>query len=262
MPHSCIFLVVDCRILPDSGNNVAMCGRYVSPEEAEIERFWHIGRHNSNLFGRRFNVSPGSIVPILRLDRFTGEIELVNARWGLIPNWWKETKPPRTTHNARAEEAAKKPMWKGPLAESRCLIPALGWYEWKQVERTDPVTGEIINSKQPHFFHLPDDQLFAFAGVMAMWKPANDDEWQPSCAILTRGAVGPAAAVHDRMPVVLSRDAEAAWLHPGIADAGLAMATALKNSVTAIAHHPVSTRVNVAAIDDKALIEALQEKKS
>src|SRR5882762_4990724 len=86
-----------------------MCGRYVSPEEAEIERFWHIGRHNSNPFARHFNVSPTSIIPILRLDRSTGEIELVNARWGLIPTWWKEPKPPRTTHNARSEEAATKP---------------------------------------------------------------------------------------------------------------------------------------------------------
>lgn len=23
-----------------------MCGRYVSPSESEIERFWHVGRHN------------------------------------------------------------------------------------------------------------------------------------------------------------------------------------------------------------------------
>ena len=61
-------------------------------------------------------------------------------------------------------------MWKGALAKSRCLIPAAGWYEWKQVERTDPATGEIVKAKRPHFFHLPDEQLFAFAGVMAMWK--------------------------------------------------------------------------------------------
>ena len=105
------FLVVFRRLRsPDSsrsGDNAVMCGRYVSPEQAEIERFWHIGRHNSNPFARRFNVSPTSIIPILRLDRSTGEI--------------------------------------------------------KQV-------------KQPHFFHLSDVQLCAFAGVMAMWKPANDDE--------------------------------------------------------------------------------------
>jgi hypothetical protein len=111
-----------------------MCGRYVSPEEAEIERFWHIGRHNSNPFGRRFNVAPTSIIPILRLDRATGEIELTNARWGLIPSWWKEPKPPRTSHNTRFEEAATKPMWKVPLGKSRCLVPALGWYEWVRHE--------------------------------------------------------------------------------------------------------------------------------
>ena len=56
-----------------------------------------------------------------------------------------------------AEEAATKPMWKGPPAKSHGLIPALGWYEWKQVERTDPATGEIIKAKQSHFFHLPDE---------------------------------------------------------------------------------------------------------
>ena len=234
-----------------------MCGRYVSPEEAAIERFWHIGRHNNNPFARRFNVSPTSIIPILRLDRSTGEIELVNARWGLIPTWWKEPKPPRTAHNARSEEAATKPMWKGPLAKSRCLVPAVGWYEWKPVERTDPVTGEIIKAKQPHFFHLPDDQLFAFAGVMAMWKPANEDEWQTSCAIFTRDAVGPAAEIHNRMPVVLSKDSENAWLDPKIIDAEQAMSAALKNGVTEVNHRPVSSRVNVAANDDEALIQDL-----
>lgn len=232
-----------------------MCGRYVSPEEAEIERFWHLGRHNSNPFPRRYNVTPTSIIPVLRLDRATGEIELVNARWGLIPTWWKDAKPPRTSHNARSDEAATKPMWKGPLARSRCLIPAAGWYEWKQVERTEPATGEIIKSKQPHFFHLPGDQLFAFAGVVALWKPANDADRQASCAVFTREAVGPAAEVHDRMPVVLPKGAEAAWLDPQITDPVQAMSAALAKGVIEVEHHAVSNRVNTAAADDRQLIE-------
>ena len=238
-----------------------MCGRYVSPEEAAIERFWHIGRHNSNPFPRRFNVSPASIIPILRLDRSTGEIELVTARWGLIPTWWKDPKPPRATHNARSEEAATKPMWKGPLAKSRCLVPAVGWYEWKAVERTDPATGEIKPVKQPHFFHLSDDRLFAFAGVMAMWKPANEEIWQASCAFLTRDAVGSAAEIHDRMPVVLAKDAQAHWLDSGITDAAQAMAIAREHGVTEFMHHAVSSRVNVAANDDNSLIAALPDEK-
>ena len=72
-----------------------MRGRYVNPEEAEIERFWHTGRHNNNPFKRRFNVSPTQIILIRRLDRETGEIELVNARRCLIPNRRKDAKLPR-----------------------------------------------------------------------------------------------------------------------------------------------------------------------
>ena len=232
-----------------------MCGRYVSPEEAEIERFWHVGRHNSNPFHRRFNVSPTQIIPILRLDRETGEIELVNARWGLIPNWWKDAKPPRTTHNARAEEAATKPMWKGPLARSRCLIPAVGWYEWKTTEQADPETGEIKQVKQPHFFHLPDDQLFSFAGILATWTAPDEDVPQLTCALLSQDSVGPAAEVHERMPIVLTREMEAVWLDPKNVDPAQIVLTVRKASVTDLAHYAVSTRVNASKTDDASLIE-------
>lgn len=246
----------DCR---GSGDNAAMCGRYVSPEQAAIERFWHVGRHNSNPFARHFNVAPTATIPILRLDRSSGELELVHARWGLIPTWWKEAKPPRMTHNARSEEAALKPMWKGPLAKSRCLVPAAGWYEWKQVERIEPASGEIVKVKQPYYLHLPGAELFAFAGLMAMWKPANDDAWQASCAILTRAAVGPSAEVHDRMPVILSRDAEAAWLDAERTDAAQAVAAAVQGGLTEVGHHAVGRRVNSAGNDDESLIREVNE---
>jgi putative SOS response-associated peptidase YedK len=150
-------------------------------------------------------------------------------------------------------------MWKGLLAKSRCVIPAAGWYEWKQVERTDPATGEIIKAKQPYFLHLPDTQLFAFAGVMAMWKPAGDEEWQASCAVLTRDTVGPAAEVHDRMPVVLQKEAEAAWLDPRLTDPVLAMVAALQNGVIVVENHPVSSRVNIASNDDEGLVQKVNE---
>lgn len=71
-----------------------MCGRYVSPDQAAIERERHIGRANSNPLPRRFNVAPTDLIPILCLDRESGELELTAARWGLIPNWWKDAKPP------------------------------------------------------------------------------------------------------------------------------------------------------------------------
>ena len=92
---------------------------------------------------------------VLRQDPEASELQLAMARWGLIPFWWKQPKPPNFTFNTRIEEAATKPMWHEVVRTSRCLIPAVGWYEWEEVEVTDPATGEIKKAKQPHFLHLP-----------------------------------------------------------------------------------------------------------
>ncbi len=236
-----------------------MCGRYVSPEEAEIERHWHIGRSSPNPFGRRFNVSPTQPIPILRLDRATGELELVHARWGLIPSWWKDVRPPRTSHNARAEEAATKPMWRGALAKSRCLIPAVGWYEWKTIAQADTSTGEIKTIKRPHFFHLPGNRLFCFAGILAMWTAPDRAEPQLSAALFTQDSTGPSAEVHERMPIVLAPEAEDAWLDAHLSDPGRAMALARTHAVIEVLHYPVSSRVNASKSEGEDLTRALAD---
>jgi putative SOS response-associated peptidase YedK len=221
-----------------------MCGRYVTPSESEIERFWHIGRHNYDPFGRRFNVSPTSLIPLLRLDPDASELELAMARWGLIAFWWKKPKPPGFTFNTRIEEAATKPMWRQVVKTSRCLIPAVGWYEWQEVEVTDPATGEIKKAKQPYFLHLPGNRLLAFAGVMSSWTAPDSDAAVLTCSILTRAAEGPAADVHDRMPVILPDEAQAAWIDPKQTNSEKALELAQEKAVTAVEHHPVATRVN------------------
>jgi putative SOS response-associated peptidase YedK len=234
-----------------------MCGRYVSPSEAEIERFWHIGRHNYDPFGRRFNVSPTSQVPLLRLDPEGGELDLAMARWGLIPFWWKQPKPPTFTFNTRIEEAATKPMWRQPVKTSRCLIPVIGWYEWAEVEVTDPATGEIKKAKQPHFLQLPSNRILAFAGVMSLWTSTGGEPEMLTCSILTRAAEGPAAQVHDRMPVILPVEAQSAWIDPKQTDSEKALALAQGKAVTTVEHYRVSPRVNNAKNEGAELIEPL-----
>src|SRR2546425_1021007 len=87
-----------------------MCGRFASPEGKAILSYWHIGRHNSNPFPRRFNVFPTDTIPFIRRPSNADELELAAGRWGLVPHWWKEAKPPKTSFIARVEEAAGKPM--------------------------------------------------------------------------------------------------------------------------------------------------------
>jgi putative SOS response-associated peptidase YedK len=196
-----------------------MCGRFVSPEERALERAFDLGRRdNPNPFSRRFNVFPTDTIPFLRMPSNTDRLELATGRWGMVPHWWKEAKPPKTSFNARLEEAADKPMWRDAFSRSRCLVPAEGWYEWRAVERVDPATGEIKRAKQPYFIRRTDGGLFCFAGLAAYWRHPTSGEALRSCAVLTAAAEGPLAEIHERAPVVLPREAYDAWLDRRLID--------------------------------------------
>src|ERR1700761_264096 len=65
-----------------------MCGRYVrrSDKQRIAE---HFAVHGPTLpdFGPSWNVAPQTFQPVVRLNRDTGERELVLMRWGLVPYW-------------------------------------------------------------------------------------------------------------------------------------------------------------------------------
>ena len=87
-----------------------MCNRYVTPEEAKVERFWHLDKRKSNPWSGPLSVFPRAPGPFIRSARDgSDERELVVGQWGLIP-WFSETPTPRTrdgkpmsTNNARSE---------------------------------------------------------------------------------------------------------------------------------------------------------------
>ncbi|MHA7833072.1 MAG: SOS response-associated peptidase [Algiphilus sp.] len=232
-----------------------MCGRYVCPEEAEIERAWAIGRRDHPPFQRRYNTTPDTQVPVLRgaADR---TLVLNAARWGFVPHWWKDERPPRNTINARVETAVDKPMWRSAFQQARCVLPAVGWYEWA------PPTGLSTDGqpppKRPWFFSARDGALLAFAGLWSLRRGA-DGEAVLTVAILTRPAEGPSAAIHARMPVVLPAALQAPWLDPSVRDARALAATVAVQSTTDVAQHAVRRLVNHPRNEGPELIEPLPE---
>jgi putative SOS response-associated peptidase YedK len=235
-----------------------MCGRYVTPGQQDIERLWHV-RGTDGLFSPRYNVAPTTQVPMVYVDRYEGGRRLALVRWGFIPLWAKGPEPPSHTFNARLEEAPVKAMWRQPFRSARCIIPALGWYEWKEREVADQATGEVRKYKQPYFMHLPDNRPFGFAGLMAWIKVEDSDKWSSSCSILTTAASGAAADVHHRMPVALAESAHDAWLDPTLVDPERVNALAAENQLaSAIEKRAVSTRVNGSRNDDSSLLDAVR----
>ena len=158
---------------------------------AEMERIWALtDAQIRNPLVQRFNVAPTVQVRIIFQSKCG--LQQDSARWGLIPIWWDKNKPPPFTFNARIEEAATKPMWRDPLKKTRCLVPAIGWYEWKEAEQVDTITGEIKKVKQPYFLHLPERRTFAFAGLMSTrWANPERTGIDYSCSILTKGSGRP-----------------------------------------------------------------------
>lgn len=233
-----------------------MCGRYVHPDSAAIERAWHVGRASGDPFERRYNVLPTTPVPILRAAPGSGALELVMARWGFIPHWWKEARAPQSTINARSEEAAAKPMWRDAYRRARCLIPAEGWYEWREMERIDRATGEVKRYKQPYFMRRADGAPFCFAGLMAARRAPEAEAAALSCAILTCAAAGRVGEVHDRMPVVLPAAAHAEWVDPALTDAAR-VAAIVAGAATDFRYAPVSTAINGRGAEGPRLIEPI-----
>jgi putative SOS response-associated peptidase YedK len=234
-----------------------MCGRFVSPGERVLERAFDLGRRDDpNPFARRFNVCPTDTIPFLRMPSNSDRLELAAGRWGMVPHWWKAAKPPKTSFNARLEEAADKPMWRDAFSRARCLVPAEGWYEWQALERVDPATGEIVKARQPYFIRRKDGAIFCFAGLAAYWKNPQTGEALRSCAILTAPAAGPLAGIHERAPVVLPGDAQAAWLDRGLVDPQNVKATAGRRvPPSELVHWKVQLLVNNAKSDGPELIE-------
>lgn len=232
-----------------------MCGRYVTPEEASIERRWQVGRNSGNPLASRFNTSPSANIPIL-WQAAAQAMQIATARWGLIPPWWKAAVPPGFSFNARLEEAAEKPMWRYPLRHSRCLVPVAGWYEWRAVEGQDPRTGKPKTIKQPHYLHRRDGALFCFAGLLSIWTTPEQEAPLLSCAILTTAAAGPVAQIHDRMPVALADAAHAEWLDAARTDSRQIGDLIRAHSLVAeFEHHSVSTAVNNSRAEGAQLIE-------
>ena len=81
-----------------------MFDHYLTPSQNEIARYWRLAdaqmRHSP---AQPFKASPAATAPAIRLAE-SGAQQLVAARWGLIPMWWKEQKPPTDAFVAPSEE--------------------------------------------------------------------------------------------------------------------------------------------------------------
>jgi len=178
-----------------------MCGRFILLTDLSVIIKSFDIQNVAGEYRPGNNISPGQqITAVLRKD---DQNSLVNFRWGLIPSWAEDLSIGNKMFNARAETIAEKPSFKNAFHKRRCLIPADGFYEWQKL-------GKV---KKPLRFSLKSGEPFGLAGLYETWispeqKPIN------TCTIITTEPNDLLRPIHDRMPVIVPKEQEAAWIDP------------------------------------------------
>lgn len=169
-------------------------------------------------------IYPDQDAPVVVSDGSGRRLEMMH--WGWPP--FGDVKRPITNVRNLAS-----PMWRSALADParRCLVPVTAFSEWSATP--DPATGR----KRKHWFDLPGDPLFAFAGL---WRPTEDG---PRFAFLTCQPNVTVGRIHPKAMPVLLRPGESfdRWLSADGAAAAamqLPLSDALMREITEDAPMP------------------------
>lgn len=176
-----------------------MCGRFtLAVEITKITVRFDAGTAIQE-WKPRYNIAPGQSA--LAVISENDERSIVSMRFGFIPRWAEKKQTGYSMINAKAETIAKKPSYQQAFQQHRCLIPADGFYEWKQTDQ----------GKAPYRLAMKNGDLFAFAGIWDTWTDPEGQEIN-TFAIITTGANALTEKLHDRMPVILHQKDEHIWL--------------------------------------------------
>ena len=216
-----------------------MCGRFALSKADRKRLEAQFGAVEPPVVADAYNIAPTQ--PVWAISQRGNERVMRQHRFGLVPSWAKDMKISSSLINARSETIFEKPAFRKAVATRRCVIPASGFYEWRKPD------------KQPFYFYPEDEQLFAFAGIWESWRPEKDAEPMLSCSIVTGAASNDIAPIHDRMPLLLTRDTLDLWLGEGFSPGDMPAVVAAAQAMP-VASHTVSRAVNKAGQGGAELI--------
>lgn len=227
-----------------------MCGRAYETYTGEELSIEYLNHQPLRLDGFRqtYNLAPTQASPVV-LTR-GGERTIEMHRWGLVPSWAKsvEAATKYSLINARGEDISKKPSYAEPYRQRRCVVPLSGFFEWK---RGGP-------RKRPFAIQHNDGGILSVAGVWERWQPQGRLHGNPDLlhtfSIVTTRANALMSDIHDRMPVILGKDAIDLWLDPSVTDPDRLKPLLEPCPPDWLSAYEVSTAVNAPANDSPEVL--------
>lgn len=227
-----------------------MCGRYVVAGTTELSERFQLRTIPFDWFPT-WNAAPTQKLPVIVAGADGRALRLM--QWGLLPRWRRAGQRAIAPINARAETLLDKPMFKRLVSDHRCLVPISGFYEWREQGAG--------KRKQPFYVTAKDGRLWALAGLYDE-QPGPDGEPLVSYTVVTTAANPLLRPLHERMPVILTPEAEAEWLDPNVADPRQVERLLVPYPEDRIALWPVSPAVNSVRNNGAELIRAQGEQET
>jgi len=222
-----------------------MCGRFTITLSAdELASAFSVSKVED--FTPRYNVAPTQTIPVIVRDTERDARIMLFMRWGLVPHWAKNLSFGAHRINAQAETVDIKPSFRSAFKHRRCLIPTTGFYEWDKSQ----------DVHQPYLIGMKDGSPFALAGLWETWRDENEHEIK-SCTIITTGTNNLISRLHDRMPVILDTEQYDSWLDTENLEGESLKPLLVPYPADAMQMYPVSTDVNDAQHEGKALIRRI-----
>jgi putative SOS response-associated peptidase YedK len=137
----------------------------------------------------RYNIAPRQPITAILADG--GCRRIGQLRWGLVLSWAQDEKIGYKMINARVKTLQEKPTFRRLFKCKRCMIPADGFYEWKQMDR----------GKQPMRITMRNGEPFPLAGLFDTWTSSNGQKLH-TCTIITTRPNDVVSDIHDPMPVI------------------------------------------------------------
>lgn len=203
-----------------------MCGRFAVTVDPALlaEQIDAVNEIPADAYpGPSYNVAPTDAVATVVSRRTdpddvpTRRVRLM--RWGLVPPWTRAGPDGAPVAggplliNARADKITTSPAYRSSAEHRRCLVPMDGFYEWRPAPQQSGVPAGKKTRKTPFYIHGDGAMLFA-AGLWSVWRGDRRSAPLLSVTIITTGAVGRLAEIHDRMPLLLPENHWDTWLDP------------------------------------------------
>lgn len=224
-----------------------MCGRFsLASDFDELLERYDVSYPIEPFHKPRYNIAPAQMIPAVIHDGKNNR--LGQLRWGLTPSWAKDESMASKMINARSETLLERPSFRNLVYRKRCVIPADSFYEWKTIN----------GKKQPFRFMLKDGGVFSMAGLYDTWRCPQTGREVHSCAIITTAPNALIKEVHNRMPAILNKEDERAWLDRNNDDVDQLLSLLLPFPEEKMKSYPVSPIVGNVKNDRPECFEAVE----